>query len=53
MSNTRTILFQGDSITDAGRSREDSAILGYGYATLVKGELGFEFPDHGECSYSI
>lgn len=45
MSNTRTILFQGDSITDAGRSREDSAILGYGYATLVKGELGFEFPD--------
>ena len=29
----QTILFQGDSITDAGRSREDSANLGSGYGT--------------------
>lgn len=40
----KTILFQGDSITDAGRSREDNANLGLGYPTLVKGELGFECP---------
>ena len=40
----KTILFQGDSITDAGRSREDDANLGLGYPTLVKGELGFEYP---------
>lgn len=40
----KTILFQGDSITDAGRSREDNTNLGLGYPTLVKGELGFENP---------
>ena len=40
----KTILFQGDSITDAGRSREDNSNLGLGYPTLVKGELGFENP---------
>lgn len=41
----QTILFQGDSITDAGRSREDDNNLGLGYPTLVKGELGFEYPN--------
>lgn len=40
----KTILFQGDSITDAGRSREDDNNTGLGYPTLVKGELGFEQP---------
>lgn len=40
----KTILFQGDSITDAGRSREDFSDLGRGYATLIKSELGFEEP---------
>ena len=41
----QTILFQGDSITDAGRSREDDMNAGIGYPTLVKGELGFEYPN--------
>ncbi len=36
------ILFQGDSITDAGRSRENDYNLGYGYPSLVKASLGFE-----------
>lgn len=40
----KTILFQGDSITDAGRSREDDSHTGIGYPTLVKAELGFECP---------
>ena len=40
----KTILFQGDSITDVGRSREDNSVVGYGYPALVKGELGFEQP---------
>lgn len=40
----QTILFQGDSITDAGRSRTDDINLGLGYPTLVKGELGYENP---------
>lgn len=38
------ILFQGDSITDAGRSREDDRNLGSGYANLVAARLGFEMP---------
>ena len=38
------ILFQGDSITDAGRSRENNDIFGMGYPLLVKAELGFEEP---------
>ena len=40
----KTILFQGDSITDAGRSREEGGHLGLGYATLVEASLGFENP---------
>ena len=39
------ILFQGDSITDAGRKREDFYNMGSGgYALFVKAELGFENP---------
>lgn len=38
------ILFQGDSITDAGRDRENDVKLGVGYAHLIKAELGFGEP---------
>ena len=38
----KKILFQGDSITDCGRSRENDAALGTGYATLVQASLGLE-----------
>ncbi len=38
------ILFQGDSITDADRSRQDDARLGVGYPRLVEASLGFEEP---------
>ena len=38
------ILFQGDSITDAGRSRENDEVVGTGYPLLVKAELGLEEP---------
>ncbi len=38
------ILFQGDSITDAGRSREDDEDIGVGYPRYVKAELGFNEP---------
>ena len=41
----KTILFQGDSITDAGRSREDDSFTGVGYPTLVKSELSFKCPN--------
>lgn len=38
------ILFQGDSITDAGRSRENDVELGRGYPMLVKAQLGCAEP---------
>ena len=38
------ILFQGDSITDADRSRQDDARLGVGYPRLVEAALGLEEP---------
>ena len=40
----KRIVFQGDSITDAGRSRDNLSERGYGYPTLVSAELGFKYP---------
>ncbi len=44
----KKILFQGDSITDCGRARDNDAHLGMGYAFLVKSQLGFENPGEYE-----
>ncbi len=38
------ILFQGDSITDSQRNREWDQYTGSGYATMVKAELGYDYP---------
>lgn len=38
------ILFQGDSITDAGRVRDNDGSVGLGYPLLVKAALGFMEP---------
>ena len=40
----KTILFQGDSITDAGRARNNDD-LGRGYANLAASKLGCAHPD--------
>ena len=40
-----TILFQGDSITDAGRSRENDAELGRGYANLAAAWFQMLYPE--------
>lgn len=40
----KTIVFQGDSITDVGRNREDFYNLGQGYPNLVAGRLGLRYP---------
>ena len=40
----KTFLLQGDSITDAGRSRENDAARGYGYPTLVAARLTYDYP---------
>ena len=42
------ILFQGDSITDVSRNRENDVYASHGYATMVKGRLGFENPGRYE-----
>ncbi len=44
----KRVLFQGDSITDAGRDRENGYNLGNGYPNLVAAELGFEKPGQYE-----
>ena len=41
----KRILFQGDSITDCGRNRNDFYGMGNGYANLVKASLGMECPE--------
>ena len=40
----KLILFQGDSITDSKRIREEDRFTGSGYATIVSGRLGLNFP---------
>ena len=45
----KTILFQGDSITDAGRSREDLTSLGNGYPNFAAGLAEKSYP--GEYRY--
>lgn len=42
------ILFQGDSITDAGRDYKNLGILGRGYPLMVRASLGFENPGEYE-----
>ncbi len=40
----KTILFQGDSITDTGRARDNDSAIGGGYPFNVRAKLGFEQP---------
>lgn len=40
----KTILFQGDSITDCGRIYGNDNSVGQGYPQLVKAQLGYECP---------
>ncbi len=44
----KRILFQGDSITDCGRNRQDFYCTGCGYPHLVKASLGMDCPDEYE-----
>lgn len=41
----KTILFQGDSITDCGRNRQEHIYVGHGYPILIKSQLGFDYPE--------
>lgn len=44
----KRILFQGDSITDAGRARDNDKSKGGGYPNLVSAKLGYENPGEYE-----
>lgn len=39
------ILFQGDSITDASRKKDNGSSLGTGYPNLIAAQLGFDYPN--------
>jgi lysophospholipase L1-like esterase len=43
------ILFQGDSITDGNRTRDEDPnhVMGHGYAFLIASRLGFDYADRG------
>lgn len=45
---SKVVLFQGDSITDCGRDREDITSTGVGYVHMVKGQVGCEYPGEYE-----
>lgn len=45
---SKRILFQGDSITDCGRPRDNFYGMGNGYANLVKASLGMDHPNEYE-----
>ena len=40
----KTVLFQGDSITDASRSWDDERYMGCGYPTIAGGEITHDYP---------
>jgi lysophospholipase L1-like esterase len=39
------VLFQGDSVTDCGRSRENGSDLGKGYAFMAAGQFAHKYPE--------
>ena len=46
---SKIIVFQGDSITDVGRSKDSEINMGHGYALMVAGELGASYPGQYVC----
>lgn len=44
IGNDSTVLFQGDSITDCGRNREDRHSMGFGYAYFAAAQFGRKYP---------
>lgn len=45
----KTILFQGDSITDAGRYKQYPDSMGNGYAVMAAGWIGCQYPGQYRC----
>jgi lysophospholipase L1-like esterase len=49
-----TILFQGDSITDGNRTRNQdwNHVMGHGYQCLIASRLWFDYPERGFMFYN-
>ncbi len=45
-SGYKTVLFQGDSVTDCGRARDDISSLGNGYPAMIEAIYRNLFPDN-------
>ena len=45
----KTILFQGDSITDTGRDKQNPTSLGNGYASMTASKICVDYPGQYEC----
>src|SRR4051794_14852287 len=50
----RTILFQGDSITDGNRGRNNdwNHVMGHGYQYIISSKLWFDYPKKGFHFYN-
>jgi len=45
LQREQRVVFQGDSVTDTGRDRDDFFDLGSGYPAIVSGMIGSLFPE--------
>lgn len=45
LQENEILVFQGDSVTDCGRSKDDDSYLGNGYVGLIAAELLFRYPE--------
>lgn len=54
MTSNRVILFQGDSITDGarGRNEDPNHILGHSYAYIIGSKLGYEWAEQRPVFYN-
>ncbi|GIP38352.1 lipase [Paenibacillus sp. J31TS4] len=52
IADREVVLFQGDSITDAGRNREAAGDLGKGYALMAAGLFASLYPEMGVTFYN-
>ncbi len=52
IENGAVVVFQGDSITDAGRNREASGDLGRGYAMMAAALFSAKFPERNVTFYN-
>ncbi len=45
INDDATVLFQGDSVTDVGRNRQDQSDMGYGYPMMISSWFAALYPE--------